>query len=371
MVKDTVTILLVSLAAALIVGVPLTVLIWPNYIYMGYVLLLVVGIALGPITLYTYISQNKINDMELHFPAFLRELAEARRAGLNLPSAIINSSKIDYGALSDEIKKMSNQLSWGVPLPKVLKMFEKRTEKSSYINRSMAIVLESYYGGGDIAATMEAIANSMGDLKDVEAERDSILNEQVVIIYAIHFIFVAIIVAMYKIMLPLITTQSTGGSGLFQTLTDAPSTDYFKTLFFLTLIIQSAANGFVAGEAKEGRLSAGFKHTLIMLAVSIFGYTTFILPKSTTLTVNLRRNQVLPGQEVEVSGNIEEENTRIPSASIIVSLVDKEIVTTTDESGEYSARIEAPIIPGVYTVVVTVIYERTEKTVEKQVFVAE
>ncbi len=368
--KDTVTIFLVSIAAAIFVGVPLVIFIWPNYIYLGYVVLLIVGISVGPVTAYSYLQQTRIGDMETHFPGFLRELAEAKRAGINLPNAIINSSNIDYGALSDEIIKMSNQLSWGIPLPKVLKMFQKRTTRSDYINRSMAIVLESYYGGGDIAATMEAIANSVGDLKEVEAERDSILKEQVIIIYAIQFIFVAIIVAMYKIMLPLIAVQGASGAGLFQSVASAPSAEYFKILFFLTLTIQSVSNGLVAGEAKEGSLSAGLKHILIMLSVAIFGYTTFILPRTISLVVNLRSNQVAPGGEVELFGNLDEENERVADASIIISLVDAEVVTVTDSNGEYNARVSAPTVEGIYSVSITAIFGRNEKTVEKEVFIA-
>ncbi|PIO00038.1 hypothetical protein COT72_02620 [archaeon CG10_big_fil_rev_8_21_14_0_10_43_11] len=367
--KDTVTILIVSIAAAILMGVPLIIIIWPNYILMGYVLLLVVGISVGPITAYTYLEQRRIDDMEIHFPAFLRELSESKRAGVNLPNSIMNAARIDYGALTEEVRKMGNQLSWGVPLPKVLKMFQKRTEKSQYVNRSMAIVLESYYGGGDIAATMEAIANSVGDLKEVEKERNSILSEQVLIIYSIHFIFVAIIIAMYKIMLPLIAVQGTSGAGLFSSVASAPSTDYFKILFFLTLTIQSVANGLVAGEAKEGSLSAGLKHTLIMLSVAIFGYTTFILPTSVNVTANIRNNQVFPGGRVELFGNVDEENTRVAEASIIVSLLDEEVITVTDENGEYTTSITAPTISGVYTLSVTAIYENTEKTIEREIFV--
>ena len=244
--KDTTTLFIVSVSAAILICVPILIIIWPNYIYMGYLLVLFVGIAVGPITAYNYLQSLRYRDMEKHFPAFLQELAEAKRAGMNLPNAIINASKTNYGALSVEIRKMANQLSWGVPLPKVLRMFQKRTEKSVYINRSMAIILESYHGGGNIANTLEAISHSISTVKEVEANRESILKEQVIIIYAIHFIFVGIIIAMYKIMLPLLAVQGSPGSTLFTAASEAPSTQYFKVLFFLTLAIQSVCNGVVA-----------------------------------------------------------------------------------------------------------------------------
>jgi archaellum biogenesis protein FlaJ (TadC family) len=370
-VKDTTTILLISISLALVVCIPLLIIIWPNYIYMGYLLVLFVGIAIGPLTAYSYFDTLRYSDMERHFPAFLQELAEAKRAGMNLPNAIINSSKTNYGALTVEVKKMSNQLSWGIPLPKVLKMFQSRTKKSMYINRSMAIIMESYYGGGNIANTLEAISHSISMIKEVEANRESILKEQVVIIYAIHFIFVGIIIAMYKIMLPLLAVQGSPGSSLFSAASEAPSTEYFKILFFLTLAIQSVCNGVVAGEAKEGSIAAGFKHTIVMITVAILGYTTFILPKQITLSTSLRQNEAYVGEEFELYGELEEEGTRIEGSSIIITLVDEEEVTTTDQNGEYRARIRAPDVSGIYTITVTAIYEKTEVTMSKEVLVTD
>ncbi len=367
--KDIITITLVSFAVASIVCVPMVILTWPNFLLIGYVIMLFLSIVLGPVIFYSYMQRSRLLDMEKHFPSFLRDLAESKRAGLNLPSAVINSSHIDYGPLSNEIKTMSNQLSWDVPLPKVLKMFQDRIQKSTYLNRAMAIVMESYYGGGDIAATMDAIANSIGQLKEVENERESVLREQVIIIYAIHFIFVGIIISMFKIMIPILGVQGGAGVSIFQTTGAPPNTDYFKGLFFLTLVIQSSCNGFVAGQSKEGSLVAGFKHTLIMLTVAIVGYTTFILPKSISLIMNLNDNEAFAGAEFRISGTLSEENEAVKAASIIVSVGSNEKVTSTNENGAYDVRISAPLTPGIYKISVTAIFKNNEKTIYKEVLV--
>ncbi|MBR9679186.1 MAG: hypothetical protein GON13_02880 [Nanoarchaeota archaeon] len=367
--KDTTTIFIVSMSAAVLICLPLLIIIWPNFIYISYLMILFLGLGVGPLTAYNYLQNLRYSNMEKQFPGFLQELAEAKRAGMNLPNSIINAAKINYGALSPEVKKMSNQLSWGVPLPRVLRMFQTRTKKSPYIYRSMAIILESYHSGGNIAKTLEAISHSITTIKEVEANRQSILNEQVVIIYAIHFIFVGIIVAMYTIMLPLLAVQGAPGSSLFGSASSAPSTEYFKVLFFLTLAIQSICNGFVAGEAKEGSVSAGLKHTIIMLSVAIIGYTSFILPTQVNLNVNLKDNENYINDDFEVFGELEEEGKRIEGASIIIDLADEEEVTTSDTNGEYHVRIKAPSVSGIYTISVTAIYENTDLTVTKEVLV--
>lgn len=367
--KDKVTIFLVSLGVSLIISVPLIIVVWPNMIFLAYVVVLFLSISLGPLLTYNYFEQLRLKDMEKHLPSFLQMVAENKRSGLSLPTAISNAASINHGALTKDVKKMANQLSWGVPLPDVLKMFQKRTKKSVYINRAIGILLESYYSGGDVAATLDAISNSINTLKEVEAERDSVLREQVIIIYAIHFIFVGIIIAMYKIMLPLLAVQGTSGASLFGASVQAPDVDYFKTLFFITLVIQSVSNGLVAGEAREGNLSASVKHIAIMLVVSLVGYTTFILPKQVRLVVNLRSSEVRVGREIIVRGVLEEEGSRVEGATVIVDLLDSEEIGSTDENGEFQIIITAPSTKGVYNIEVTAIYGREEVSVTKQVFV--
>ena len=86
-----------------------------------------VGLALVaafvPYSFYSYLNKKAILDMEKNLPAFLRDLAESRKTGMTLPQALYKSAQVDYGKLSLELKKMANQISWGVPFQDVLQPF--------------------------------------------------------------------------------------------------------------------------------------------------------------------------------------------------------------------------------------------------------
>ena len=95
-----------------------------NLIFVG------IAIATAPYSIYKFLEFKKIKAYEKEFPNFLRDIAESQRAGLSVLQAIRLASKSDYGRLTDEIKKINNQLSWNIPLEKVLHNFSKRMKKS-------------------------------------------------------------------------------------------------------------------------------------------------------------------------------------------------------------------------------------------------
>ena len=150
----------------------------------------VVVLAFLPYFVSRYIRFTKIKAMENVFPDFLRMLSESQMSGINLPQATVNAAKMDYGPLTKEIQKMSSQISWGIPFPKVLKMFSERVSESEFLKRSTAIILEAYRSGGNVAEVMKSVADSSRMIKELQADRASKFNQQQVIMYAIFFIFI-------------------------------------------------------------------------------------------------------------------------------------------------------------------------------------
>src|SRR3989338_6956730 len=87
-----------------------------------------VMIAFIQYSLTNYIEGTRIKDVEENLPAFLRDIAEARKTGMTLPESVYKSLRVDYGALSPEVQKMAYQISWGVPFNEVLERFARRSK---------------------------------------------------------------------------------------------------------------------------------------------------------------------------------------------------------------------------------------------------
>lgn len=256
-----------------------------------------------PYSIYRFTELRKIMAYEKDLPAFLRDLAESQRAGLSTIDAIHLAAKSEYGVLTKEIRKMSDQLSWNIPLERVLNGFIKNVHKSRIIVRSMMIIEQSNKSGGNVEDTMNSLANSIETIRDVNDEKSNLMNQQVMMIYAIFFIFLGITIVLIKFMMPLLQAQFGGGFGMktysanpcymctaeagciscdilsyvsatfnFGRMEDPNA--YYKSLFFMMIVIQAIFSGLIAGQIGSDSVVAGIKHSLIKL---ISGSLIFML----------------------------------------------------------------------------------------------
>jgi archaeal flagellar protein FlaJ len=251
-----------------------------------------------PLVIFRYQHFRIIKEMEEKFPLFLRDVVESIRSGMPFHLAIVASGKIDYGRLSKEVKKMANQLTWGIPVIKVLDQFAQRVQGSRRLVDALQTVRESYMTGGDVPATLDAVADNLTYLGEAEKERKSVLSEYVVLMYAIAFIFVGIVTSINKLLLPIFQVTSTpGGSQILGFSNPCGSTSgfdtqicafyaipakylflisdvnsiasYYTSIFFFMSVIVAISSGLVAGEISEGSIIAGVKHSVIMTAAVI------------------------------------------------------------------------------------------------------
>jgi flagellar protein FlaJ len=282
------------------------ILFYNNVTIMGNLILLASVIGIVPYAFLTYFGYKKIRDIEDQLPTFLLDLAEAQKVGMTLPESLKQVSKTDYGKLSGEIKKINDQLSWGIPVQDVMNNFAKRMEKSKVTARIIRIINEAYSSGGDIARTMEATASDMTAIKEAEKERMAVAKEHLMVMYAIYFIFIGIVIGLSQTLVPMLKMNIAAGSmggmmsfqdpctpcanisnifcvncSLFTVLCQmfgfaAGGTCYYNSLFIVMAIVQGIFTGLVAGQLGEGSVIAGIKHSVIMTG-SGFGVLLIML----------------------------------------------------------------------------------------------
>lgn len=263
---------------------------------IGNMIIISTFVIAGPLFFLRYKRFKEIKEMEEKFPVFLRDLIEAIRAGMPLHRAILSTNKTRYGALSKEIKKISDQISWGITVDKTLEQFAERVRSSKRLYLATKIIRESELSGGNVVSTLDSVVDSQIALVDAEKEKASMLSQYVLLMYAISIIFVIIVVGINKLMVPIFkVSEQTGGEfgianpcetgvglgrsvcGLFSaTASGLFSMDpegiaaYYTSIFFFMSMVQSVFSGLVAGQISEGSAVAGFKHSLILAGI-VFG----------------------------------------------------------------------------------------------------
>ena len=273
---------------------------------LGNLIIISIFITIVPYFLYRYSKFMWLKAVEDQFPNFVRDLADSTRSGMSLPESIAIVSKSNYGKLSQEIQKMNNRLSWDTPFTRTLEIFRKNVKGSKVICEALGIIRQSYESGGSIPSTLDAVARDMIMLKEAEAERSSLVKQQVMMMYGLFFIFLGISVMIIYVMVPMLISQSAmsgqgsaGGissatgvftfanpcdesglvfpcaafSGICSVLGITKSiTCYYVAIFFYLVIIQGIFTGLIAGQLSENSAVSGVKHSLIMVfsALAIF-----------------------------------------------------------------------------------------------------
>ncbi len=209
--------------------------------------------------------------IENALPKFVRDIAEVRKTGLSPERCIQQVAGQNYGKLSENIKEMSAQISWGVPLRKVMENFANSIEIWSA--KAIAFVLlEVVDLGGGTAKMFENMADFAQQMKEISRELKSSLRPLIVVPY-----FGAVMmVASTLMMMNFLTPNSTGA---------APGTATGDTASIMGILLTGAVTqawtmGFAAGKMGEGSVFAGFKHAiaLVVLCIVTIIVLQFFLP---------------------------------------------------------------------------------------------
>jgi len=234
-----------------------------------------------PASYYWEKVQEEVNRVEEKFPDFLRDLAEYWRGGLSMTVAVQTLARSEYGALNDEVKKMSDQLSWGVKFSDVITQFANRVG-TPLVQRAIALIAEADRAGGKISDILLTAANDSRELKFLEGERKRAIGSYIAVIWTSYFVFLGVIVVLAKVFIPAIAGSNNGdetseGSTIGNMTIRNIEPLFFVTIFYYGVTMQALGNGTMAGLMATGRFSTGFKHSgyMIVVALLVFNFIAF------------------------------------------------------------------------------------------------
>jgi flagellar protein FlaJ len=198
--------------------------------------------------------------MEQGVASFLRDLTEVRKTGLSPEKCITSLSKRDYGTFTKELRKISSEISWGIPIKNVMLDFLHRT-RSWMVQIVMFLLVETIDVGGGTIPMIESLARFNNLTQEVEKEKKMSVRPYVFMPYLASILLVATTIMMMGL-----TTGITvpGAEAAI-----APNNTLMTTVFMSSVIFNSFLIGIVAGKISEESIGAGFKHAAILVIISI------------------------------------------------------------------------------------------------------
>jgi flagellar protein FlaJ len=216
-------------------------------------------VATAPAAVVNIRLSHKKASIESGVNSFLRDLTEVRKTGLSPERCIESLSHREYGEFSKELRKISSEISWGVPAKKVIMGFIDRT-RSWLTQIVMFLLVETIDVGGGTIPMVESLARFNNLTQEVEKEKKSQTRPYIMMPY-----FAAILLVATTTMMLGFTSGTLGVGGNAATEDISPMVAMFVT----SAIFHSYLIGIVAGKISEESIAAGFKHSAILVIVAV------------------------------------------------------------------------------------------------------
>jgi flagellar protein FlaJ len=224
--------------------------------------------AVTPYAFVSYVDYHWRRAIDEHLPDLFRSIVQAQETGMTLPQALAEASKRDYGPLTAELRKMNAQISWGKTFEEALQKLGKRVN-TVLVQRTVPLIIEASKSGGHVERVFDPMGKFIQTTLLLEKERRTQTRPYIAIIYVAFFVFVFTIVLLFK-------SFFTAMEGLPMLGNAVMSPTEMQRLFFHMTAIQAFFGGLATGKMGEGTVSAGLKHSLILMLTGYVALKIFL-----------------------------------------------------------------------------------------------
>ncbi|MFQ5758550.1 MAG: type II secretion system F family protein [Candidatus Bathyarchaeia archaeon] len=247
---------IVSGVLAVIIVITAYIALWDSPLFDEYMLFaLVVGVF--PPAVLDYVDYRWRRSIDEHLPDLFRSIVQAQQTGMTLTQALEEASKRSYGPLTGELKRMVAQMSWGMPFENAFQSLGERVN-TVLMRRTVPLVIEASRSGGQVEKVFEPMGRFVQSTLTSEKKLQAQIRPYVAIVYVAFFVFLFTIIILFKTFFSQIAEFTITTFSLV-------TSEAMKRIFFHMSILQAFFGGLVAGKMGEGTVSAGLKHSVILL----------------------------------------------------------------------------------------------------------
>lgn len=232
-----------------------------------------------PLMIFHEYKKGREERIQAQIPDFLKKLASTNETGMTLRDSIRLMTRSDSGLIK-EIKKIWNDMEWGLSINESLRRFANRT-RTHLVARSITLITKANESSGDIGEVLTVAARDATAEQELKTERKVSMLIYIIIIYISFMVFIGIIyIISSTFLLEMVKASekvtSSGGAAVPLSL-DRAKMAMYNRLFFHGALIQGFTSGLIAGVMGEGSVLSGLKHSVIMMTIGYLLFTMFVL----------------------------------------------------------------------------------------------
>jgi flagellar protein FlaJ len=214
-------------------------------------------VSVFPSAMLSYVDYKWRKAIDEHLPDLFRSIVQAQETGMTLPQAVEEASKRDYGPLTEELKRMAAQISWGMSFEESLLSLGKRVN-TVLMQRTVPMIIEASQAGGQIEKVFDPMGKFIQTTLLFDKERRTQTRPYIAIIYVAFFVFLFTLVVLFRSFFLNVQGLSILGAGTMPQNTT-------ERMFFHMTYIQAFFGGLVAGKMGDGAIRVGLRHSLVLM----------------------------------------------------------------------------------------------------------
>ena len=205
-------------------------------------------------------------DAESATSQIMRDVAEARKAGLGPEKCVIRTTKRkDFGLFNPVANGIANKLEWGMSLKDIFKFIKKETTDFQILI-NFKVLFEIISAGGGNVNTLITLAGVSEKMRNIEKTKREMLQPYVMV----GFMLIAI--TGFTTLLVIDSLTSIGGQletdDAKKMILDSESQLRFK-LLGLSILVQSWIAGLFLGKITTGNYTGGFMYAVFLVVISM------------------------------------------------------------------------------------------------------
>jgi flagellar protein FlaJ len=235
----------------------------------------------APLAVFHEMERRRKRGIAKRFPDTLNILSSANQMGIRLVEALNLVSRWSEGALSEELRKVRNDIEWNEDVERALLNFANRL-RVPQVTRTMKLIAKGNRSSSNLSRIISIAAEDTRNRYQIERRRRSEMGAYTAIVVIGFLVYLAVIVMLDTSYLTPISelSQATGASGRatqegsvtgIASVGDVP-VGIYRTVFLHSALIQGIGSGLLAGKLSDNEVLSGLKYSiaLVVLTTVIF-----------------------------------------------------------------------------------------------------
>jgi len=228
----------------------------------------------GPLTAFYELEHRREQRIAQRFPDTLNILSSANQMGIRLTESLALVSRWSEGALSEELRKVRNDITWNHDVESALLSFANRL-KVPQVTRTMKLIAKGSHSSSDLGEIISIAAEDTRNRYQIERRRRDEMNAYVAIVIIGFLVYLGVIVLLDTSYLTPIADISTEvspqeqfGSSALVDVTAVP-VEAYRMVFFHSALIQGVGTGLLAGKLANNEALSGLKYSVLLVALAL------------------------------------------------------------------------------------------------------